>query len=241
MRYSDGWISRFLWLLLTFQVLSLFSCIDLTIHGKLDKEGPVTIFIKIVAVDQVLQNALVESAEGVDSFPVFQKKKLVKQIQKLDGFLAVYKNDLAAGIRTLEVEVQLKHPEDVNKLNLLDIMKLDYQQDGSWLWRFGDVPLGTALGGMDETSLLQQIELLGPILKGMKLDLEFQVPEIIKTNLDVSAPLTASYKMDYQSMIEMAAPKARLLNYSRLLEAKYLSVANLPGPRPPVVKEEEKK
>jgi len=219
-----------MWAFFIGSLVFLNGCIDLTLHGTIEKEGRVTLNLKIKAVDQVLKNAVKEAASGQDSFPILQKKKLVRRVDKLKGFLPTYRNELVAGIRDIEVEVQLNHPGDVNTLNLLDVMRLDYQDDGSWLWSFGDVPLGGALGNMDQTSLLQQIELLAPILKGMKLDLQLTVPEVIETNLNPKADQTLSYSIDFDRDISSADSKKRLIAYEELLKPKFIKIGGLQPP-----------
>jgi len=221
-------------LFLLFTLLPLTACLDLSIHGVARKDGTVTIHIHLRAVDQVLQNAIRESAAGVNSFPIFQKKTLVKRLTVLDGFLQTYSNKLENGIRTLDLEVQLKHPSDVDRLNLLDIMKLQFQKnENTWLWTFGDVPLATALGGMDQTSLLQQIELLSTLLKGFKLDIQLEAPEIIQTNLVFSNKTTANYTIDFDSQIASMTSEARLIYYELLLQPKFMKIGGLPIPLSP--------
>ncbi|PIE90817.1 MAG: hypothetical protein CR997_04120 [Acidobacteria bacterium] len=246
-KHVKNWLSPFLscthgillWCLLIFALFH-FACMDLTLKGKIEKDGRITIAMNLKAVDQVLQNAIKESSSRPDSFLFLRKNKLIKRVDKLGGLLSVYRNELSDGIRTVQLEIQLLHPEDLNKLSLLDPMSLNHQGNGVWHWKFGDVPLGTALGAMDETSLLQQIELLSPILKGLKLDIQIEAPEVAKTNLQKNKGNLYTYSMDFDSQIAGLQTKGRLVHYERLLEPKHLIIPNLPLPRPESNKAQKK-
>lgn len=220
------------WLRLVVAVGVLWSstaCLRFSLSCHLEAEGKTRIKLELSAVEAVLQHAIEEAASGIDSYPLLRKDLVLKRLEELQGVMLTYETQIERGVRHLKMDLELNNPADVNRLNLLGLLRLDHRE-GRWRWSFGEAPLGRALGVLQETSLLQQIQLLKPRLHGMSIFLEVRAPAIDQTNMTRQPSGAVTYAFQFDDTFLALSDKERLKTYEALLSTKEAWLSQLPGP-----------
>ena len=196
------------------------SCLDLSVKMKVTEKGGGEYAFSLQILDQMYQLIATQGRQVGLDLGMLNRDALEGIVAENQGRLTAYTNEVRDGVRVIEIDASFR---DAKKL--LDeigggMMVMEPAEDGAWLLRFGDTSFGESMGGMTPELMEQQLASFMPIMAGLKMRLDIEVPELIETNLPRTGSGAVRYELDFDRDIAGKDPKEAMAAFRTLLEPK---------------------
>jgi len=200
--------------------LSCTSCLDLTVEMKITEKRGGDYRFSLQMLDQMYQLLATQGRQVGLDVGLLNREALEGVVEENEGKLTAYTNEVRDGVRIIEIDARFK---DAKKL--LDelgggMMVMERAEDGNWLLRFGDTSFGESMGGMSPELMEQQLASFMPLMTGLKMRLDIEVPELVETNLPRAGGGKVRYELDFDRDIAGKDSREAMAAFRKLLEPK---------------------
>lgn len=170
-------------IILLIVTLSLTSCMDVDMQLKVGSRGNGELDMRFEMLEQMytMMRSPQEKQDGIQ-LSLFEESALNALAEDHGGRVLRYRNTLEEGVRKVSVYIVFPDAKAMVDATMGGQATLTKSGD-AWKWSLMDHEAMTAFGKMDNELLNQQINMLRPSLRGMKVKLEVIAPRVVDSNM----------------------------------------------------------
>ena len=208
-------------LALVLACLGLTGCMDLKVKMIIAQDWSGTAVMRLEMLDQMFEMIKMQLKQSGEDMSFFDEESLRAKIEEDGGELKKYSSTSEVGIRTMELEISFK-----NARAMMDNAgggQFTLKQEGDeWVWGIMDNEMGLAFQNMNQEELEQQITMMTSMMTGMKWDFSFQVPGMVKTNMNKVDDKTVGFVLSYDDDIAGKTGKEAVEAFRKMMEPKWV-------------------
>ena len=188
-----------LWTILLAGSLCLSGCLDLGVRVKIEKDFSGILAFRFEMLDQMYQLAKAQGQQAGVDMSMFDEETLRKQLKEQGGRLDSFTNEVENGIRKIALEMWVPDVEQALQTGG-GFVTLE-KTDSIWVLHFLKDSLSENLFKGDPEMVTQQLAAVMPLMSGLKINLEIEVPQLVETNLEKVGKKVARYSLDFDTEI----------------------------------------